>query len=51
MLAPFPGLIVEIPVRVGETVQPGQMGALMEAMKVENNLTPHLSGVVTEIPV
>ena len=51
VLAPIPGLIVEILVRLGETVQAGQTVALMEAMKMENNLTTHLSGVVTEILV
>ena len=49
--APIPGLILEIRVRVGDQVQAGQTVAVMEAMKMENNLTSHLSGVVREICV
>jgi len=51
VLAPIPGLILEIKVRVGDPVQAGQTVAVMEAMKMENNLTAHLSGVVKEILV
>ena len=51
VLAPIPGLILEIKVRVGDPVQTGQTVAVMEAMKMENNLTTHLSGVVKEILV
>jgi biotin carboxyl carrier protein len=51
VLAPIPGLILEIKVRVGETVQVGQTVAVMEAMKMENNLTTQISGVVKEVLV
>jgi len=51
VLAPIPGLILEIKVRVGDPVQAGQTVAVMEAMKMENNLTSHLSGVVKAILV
>jgi len=51
VLAPIPGLILEIKVRVGDMVQAGQAVAVMEAMKMENNLTANLSGVVKEILV
>lgn len=51
VLAPIPGLILEIKVRVGDTVQAGQSVAVMEAMKMENNLTAGISGVVQEILV
>jgi biotin carboxyl carrier protein len=49
--APIPGLILEVTVRVGESVHAGQVVAVMEAMKMENNLTSHLSGKVLEILV
>ena len=49
--APIPGLILEVSVRVGEKVQQGQVVAVMEAMKMENNLTAHRSGEVKEILV
>lgn len=51
ILAPIPGLILEIKVQVGDPVLAGQTVAVMEAMKMENNLTTHLSGVVKEILV
>ncbi len=51
VLAPIPGLILEIKVKVGDMVQAGQSVAVMEAMKMENNLTAHISGMVTEIRV
>ena len=49
--APIPGLIVEVKVHLGEVVQAGQTVAVMEAMKMENNLTTHFAGVVKEILV
>jgi glutaconyl-CoA/methylmalonyl-CoA decarboxylase subunit gamma len=51
ILAPIPGLIVEIIVHVGDKVQAGQSVAVMEAMKMENNLSTHVSGIVKEILV
>jgi glutaconyl-CoA/methylmalonyl-CoA decarboxylase subunit gamma len=51
IVAPIPGLIVEIKVRLGDKVQAGQSVAVMEAMKMENDLTTHVSGVVEEILV
>ena len=50
-MAPIPGLIVEIKVHLGDKVQAGQSVAVMEAMKMENDLTSHVSGVVEEILV
>jgi glutaconyl-CoA/methylmalonyl-CoA decarboxylase subunit gamma len=51
IVAPIPGLIIEIKVRLGDKVQAGQSVAVMEAMKMENDLTTHVSGVVEEILV
>lgn len=51
VLAPIPGLIVKIAVQVGESVIAGQTVAVMEAMKMENDLVSQLDGVVTEILV
>ena len=51
VLAPIPGLILAIKVRVGDTVQAGQAVAVMEAMKMENELTARVSGVVRDILV
>jgi glutaconyl-CoA/methylmalonyl-CoA decarboxylase subunit gamma len=51
VLAPIPGLVVAIPVKVGDTVLVGQTVAVMEAMKMENNLVSQLDGTVLEILV
>ncbi len=49
VVAPIPGKIIQINVRVGEKVTAGQVVALMEAMKMENNLLSPMDGVVREI--
>jgi biotin carboxyl carrier protein len=49
--APMPGLVVTIPVAVGDTVERGQTVAILEAMKMENDLGAPRSGVVKEIKV
>jgi biotin carboxyl carrier protein len=49
--APIPGLILEVRVQVGDKVANGQVVAVMEAMKMANNLTAHKDGVVQEIRV
>lgn len=47
--APMPGLVVNIPVAVGDAVQRGQTVAVLEAMKMENDLGAPRSGIVKEI--
>jgi biotin carboxyl carrier protein len=49
--APMPGLVVNLPVAPGELVQRGQTVAVLEAMKMENDLTAPRSGVVKDIKV
>jgi biotin carboxyl carrier protein len=49
--APIPGLILEVRVKVGDKVTAGQIVAVMEAMKMENNLIAQKDGVVKEIRV
>ena len=51
VIAPIPGLIMEIKVSPGERVRVGQVVATMEAMKMENNLSAPISGLVQEIRV
>ena len=51
VLAPIPGLILDIKVTVGESVAAGQSVATIEAMKMENSLTSTVSGTVREIRV
>ncbi len=49
--SPIPGHILEICVSVGEKVLEGQKLLVLEAMKLENIITAHRSGVVKEILV
>jgi len=51
MLAPMPGVVVLMRVQVGDIVQPGQSVVVVEAMKMQNELTAVHGGVVTEILV
>lgn len=51
ILAPIPGLILDVKVKVGETVDAGQTVAIMEAMKMENSLVSHVSGTVQDVRV
>ncbi|PLY04953.1 MAG: acetyl-CoA carboxylase biotin carboxyl carrier protein subunit [Desulfuromonas sp.] len=51
VLAPIPGSILQIFVKVGETVKTGQPLFKMEAMKMENDINARLDGTVTEIKV
>ena len=49
--APMPGLIVAMRVRPGETVAAGQAVAVVEAMKMQNELSARRGGIVSEVLV
>ena len=49
VVAPIPGLILQIKVKVGDAVSAGQVVAILEAMKMENNISSNISGTVTAI--
>ena len=49
--APLPGVIVEVSVKVGDTVKQGQQVAVLEAMKMENAIEAETAGTVTAIHV
>ena len=49
--APMPGAIVDIKVAVGDAVKQGQTLAVLEAMKMENDIVSPRDGVVTKIDV
>ena len=49
--SPLPGVILEINVSVGDTVKAGQKVAILEAMKMENNIDADRAGVVKQILV
>jgi biotin carboxyl carrier protein len=49
--APMPGLIVHVHARAGAHVQAGEPVVIMEAMKMRNELTSDVTGVVKSIAV
>ena len=49
--APMPGLVVEIPVAVGQTVSKGDTLLILEAMKMENSLKAGADATVKKIAV
>ena len=49
--APMPGKIVRVLVSVGETVQAGQGIAVVEAMKMQNEIKAAGAGCVTSVAV
>jgi len=49
LLSPMPGLLVNIAVKPGQTVQAGERLAVIEAMKMENILTASRDGTVAEL--
>ncbi len=51
VVAPLPGVIADIKVKVGDTVKIGDTVVILEAMKMENNLDTEVSGTVKEILV
>jgi propionyl-CoA carboxylase alpha chain len=49
LICPMPGMLVKLHVAEGDTVQPGQPLATVEAMKMENILRAERRGVVAKI--
>lgn len=51
LVAPMPGNILKLLVNVGDSVQENQPVMILEAMKMENEIVAHRSGVVKQICV
>jgi biotin carboxyl carrier protein len=49
--SPLPGVVLDVYVRPGDSVKPGQHVLLLEAMKMENNIDAEKEGVVKEVRV
>jgi acetyl-CoA/propionyl-CoA carboxylase, biotin carboxylase, biotin carboxyl carrier protein len=49
--SPLQGNMWKILVKQGETVEEGQLLCIIEAMKMENEITAHKSGVIVELPI
>ena len=51
IIAPLPGTIIELFVQPGDSVQAGQTVAVLEAMKMENELLAEYVGRVVSVNV
>jgi biotin carboxyl carrier protein len=49
VVAPMPGKLISIKVKVGDKVQPSTLVAVLEAMKMENEIQAGTTGTVKEI--
>ena len=49
--SPLPGVIVGVKVKVGDSVKEGQVVAVLEAMKMENEIQSEYSGTIMSINV
>lgn len=51
VMAPMPGHILNVAVKVGDKVNVGDTVVVMEAMKMENDIKSHAAGTVKEVLV
>ncbi len=51
VLAPIPGVIISISVKIGDTVKPGQELCMLEAMKMKNPIRAVRHGKIEDIIV
>jgi biotin carboxyl carrier protein len=51
ILAPIPGVILAVDIKVGDEVKVGQRLVQLEAMKMENNITSEKAGKITAVHV
>ena len=51
IVAPMQGTMFKVNVAAGDTVEAGQVVAVLEAMKMENNVSTDVAGTVAEVKV
>ena len=51
IVAPIPGVILSIDVKIGDTLKVGDRMLVLEAMKMENNIVCEKAGTITAIKV
>jgi acetyl-CoA/propionyl-CoA carboxylase biotin carboxyl carrier protein len=51
LTSPMQGTVLRVVVEAGAQVEEGALVAIIEAMKMENEVTAHKSGTVTELPI
>jgi acetyl-CoA/propionyl-CoA carboxylase biotin carboxyl carrier protein len=49
--SPLQGNMWKVLVKQGDTVQEGQLLCIIEAMKMENEITAHKSGTIADLPI
>jgi acetyl-CoA/propionyl-CoA carboxylase biotin carboxyl carrier protein len=49
--SPLQGNVWKVLVEAGQTVEEGQIVTIIEAMKMENEITAHKAGVIAELPI
>lgn len=51
IVAPIPGVVLSLDVKVGDTIKVGDRLLVLEAMKMENNIASEKAGTVTAVNV
>jgi acetyl-CoA/propionyl-CoA carboxylase, biotin carboxylase, biotin carboxyl carrier protein len=51
LVSPMQGTVLRVAVEQGAAVEAGALVAVVEAMKMENEITAHKAGTVTELPI
>ena len=51
LASPMQGNVFKVLVEPGQTVEEGALVAIIEAMKMENEITAHKAGVIAELPI
>ncbi len=51
LASPMQGNVWKVPVRAGQEVVAGEIVTIIEAMKMENEITAHKAGVIAELPI
>ena len=51
VIAPMQGLIVKVPVKAGDVVKLGEVVAVLEAMKMQNDIVTTVAGKVSAVYV
>ena len=49
--SPLQGNMWKVLVKQGDSVEEGQLLCIIEAMKMENEITAHKAGVIVELPI
>jgi acetyl-CoA/propionyl-CoA carboxylase biotin carboxyl carrier protein len=51
LASPMQGSVWKVPVQAGQQVAEGDVVTIIEAMKMENEITAHKAGVIAELPI